>query len=619
MARQVDVKDFWPEWEIEKLIGSGSYGNVYRARKDVNGVSVYSAIKVISIPSNDSEVESMAAEGLSVGDSITYYKQLTEDIIKEVSFMESCKGDANIVTIEDYKVIEQDDKPHYDIYIRMELLTPLNTYLCDKTLTNKEIIKLGTDICNALSVCERKHIIHRDIKPENIFVNEFGDYKLGDFGIARSLESMTFGFSQKGTFNYMAPEVFNSSFYDSRADLYSLGIVLYKLLNHNRLPFLDTEKQLLSPSERRIAVERRLKGDKIPPIKGISPALSEIIVKACCYKPEDRYSTAEAMKRDLGAVELEPEVTATEGIQESTGQICNKRDIHIIFLLLAVMMFLLITIVGLGIYAFNDDYLSGRVTSTDDSVTVAAETEELLEQKYLEAINMFNNGNYGNASSKFYALKDYKNSRIYYRQAADYDKALRYELSRDYDKASELIRKCTLVPGSEDRADDFELLAKIYDSSRKGNFSDVITLFENMKAFSQLERRYYSNLCALESAIILTKDMHYSEAASDLAWAVNDRQWRSEKLGNCYVDKWDSEGPTEIGGRSFNSHSYEMYRNLGAGRCGMLYDFKADDFIDTTAYYELVVTERKENGHRIDYTLFMEPDGTLLDAYMSEN
>ena len=352
MARQVDVKDFWPEWEIEKLIGSGSYGNVYRARKDVNGVSVYSAIKVISIPSNDSEVESMAAEGLSVGDSITYYKQLTEDIIKEVSFMESCKGDANIVTIEDYKVIEQDDKPHYDICIRMELLTPLNTYLCDKTLTNKEIIKLGTDICNALSVCERKHIIHRDIKPENIFVNEFGDYKLGDFGIARSLESMTFGFSQKGTFNYMAPEVFNSSFYDFRADIYSLGVVLYRLLNRNRLPFLDSEKQLLSPEERRFAVERRLRGDEIPPIKGVSPELFAIIKKACSFRPEKRFGSAEEMKEALEKVTKDRKaVPVTEEFKTPSTEGKSVRNTWVKVLATVCILFLLADIV-LGVLIF---------------------------------------------------------------------------------------------------------------------------------------------------------------------------------------------------------------------------------------------------------------------------
>ena len=111
------------------------------------------------------------------------------------------------MSVEDYKVVEKKDEIGWDIYIRMELLTPFNSYVCDKTLSEQEVIKLGIDLCTALELCARRNIIHRDIKPENIFVNPFGDFKLGDFGIARKLENVTGGLSQKGTYNYMAPEI----------------------------------------------------------------------------------------------------------------------------------------------------------------------------------------------------------------------------------------------------------------------------------------------------------------------------------------------------------------------------------------------------------------------------
>ncbi len=143
------------------------------------------------------------------------------------------------------------------IYIRMELLTPFNNYVCNKNLSEKEVIKLGVDICTALELCVRRHIIHRDVKPENIFINQFGDFKLGDFGIARKLGNVTGGLSRKGTYNYMAPEIERSNQYDSTVDLYSLGLVLYRFMNRNRLPFLDTERQLLNPNERKGTFRRR--------------------------------------------------------------------------------------------------------------------------------------------------------------------------------------------------------------------------------------------------------------------------------------------------------------------------------------------------------------------------
>ena len=293
------LKQIWPEWEIEKQIGRGAYGVVYQAvRKEFDFVS-RSAIKVISIPSDASELESLELEGLDSEASRTYLREVVKDFISEVRVMESLKATSNVVSIEDYRAVEKTDALGWDIYIRMELLTPFTSYFRDRVITEEEVIRLGTDICGALEICEKRKIIHRDIKPENIFVNDFGTFKLGDFGIARKLENMTGGFSQKGTVNYMAPEVVRGTEYDARVDIYSLGIVLYRLLNKNRLPFLETEKQLLSPLERKNAIDRRMRGEALPPPCDASPAMAELILKACAFDPEQRFATAEEMKAAL--------------------------------------------------------------------------------------------------------------------------------------------------------------------------------------------------------------------------------------------------------------------------------------------------------------------------------
>ena len=214
-----DISSVWPEWQIEKQLGKGSFGVVYQAvRKDSN-VESHAAIKVVSIPSDSSEVDSLRSEGLDLNGTKTYFKGIVDDFVNEIQLMESMKGMQNIVSVEDYKVVEKTDVIGWDIYIRMELLTPFSTYSCDKVLTEADVIKLGIDICTALEVCSQRNIIHRDIKPENIFINDFGYYKLGDFGIARKLENMTGGLSQKGTYNYMAPEVANSKEYDARVEI----------------------------------------------------------------------------------------------------------------------------------------------------------------------------------------------------------------------------------------------------------------------------------------------------------------------------------------------------------------------------------------------------------------
>ena len=152
---------------------------------------------------------------------------------KEFSLMDKVKGNTNIVGYADHQVIEHTDDIGWDILIRMELLTPLGEYLEKHTMSEIEVIRLGIDICRALEVCERYSIIHRDIKLDNIFISEGGDYKLGDFGIARTMDKAQQASTQVGTKQYAAPEVIQGRKYTSNVDTYSLGMLMYRLLNNN--------------------------------------------------------------------------------------------------------------------------------------------------------------------------------------------------------------------------------------------------------------------------------------------------------------------------------------------------------------------------------------------------
>lgn len=147
-------------------------------------------------------------------DSATqYFREVVEELVKEFAMMERLKGNTNIVTYEDHKVVPHTDGMGWDILIRMELLTPLQDYMSNKNLQEVDVIKLGIDMQGFGNLSAIANIIHRDIKPENIFVSELGDYKLGDFGIARTAEKTTSGMSKKGTYTYMAPEVYRGEAY----------------------------------------------------------------------------------------------------------------------------------------------------------------------------------------------------------------------------------------------------------------------------------------------------------------------------------------------------------------------------------------------------------------------
>lgn len=296
------LENVWPEWQIVRQIGKGSFGVVYEAVRTDHSIESHAAIKVISIPQNESEIESLRSEGLSEDATRRYLQGVVDEFVDEIRLMESFKGIQNIVSVEDYKVVEKTDELGWNIYIRMELLTPFNSSIRDKTLSEMDVIRLGVDICSALELCARRNVIHRDIKPENIFVNQFGDFKLGDFGIARKLENVTGGLSRKGTYNYMAPEIERGRQYDATVDLYSLGLVLYRFMNRNRLPFLDTERQCLNPNERMAAIRRRMDGEPLPAPCDASPAMAQIILCACAPDPGRRFACASAMKTALTSV-----------------------------------------------------------------------------------------------------------------------------------------------------------------------------------------------------------------------------------------------------------------------------------------------------------------------------
>ena len=289
----------WQEWKITEKIGEGSYGKVYKAERTEQGHSFFSAIKVIPIPSNRSELTSVRAE-MNDEDAVRgYFKNIVDECIQEICTMEYFRGNSHIVSVEDFKVVEYLDEIGWDIYIRMEYLDSFLDYSAGRELMERDVIKIGIDLCKALEYCGQIRIIHRDIKPENIFVSRFGDFKLGDFGIARELEKSMGNMSKKGTFSYMAPEMYKGEPYDNGVDLYSLGIVLYKLMNKNRLPFVSLDKQLITYHDKETAFNRRMTGEELPPPADASRELSRIIVKACAFDTKLRYQDPELLRVDL--------------------------------------------------------------------------------------------------------------------------------------------------------------------------------------------------------------------------------------------------------------------------------------------------------------------------------
>ena len=290
----------WPDWKIVREIGSGSYGKVYEIHRQ-NGIYLErAALKVIRIPQNQADLEQLRMDGIQPEATEAYLERHVEEIRNEIGLMQRLIGHTNIVSYEDYLIRKRTPYVGWDILIRMELLTALPAWLSSHTMSEQEVIRLGLDISRALVVCHEAGIIHRDIKPQNIFLNERGDFKLGDFGVSRAMPGNGSVLSFKGTPSYMAPETFAMQSTDARSDLYSLALVLYRILNGGRVPFLDSTG--FTPAQQEAAQRRRLTGEPLPDPEQGSPMLCRVLSIALAANPEVRYQTAEQFHRALKAV-----------------------------------------------------------------------------------------------------------------------------------------------------------------------------------------------------------------------------------------------------------------------------------------------------------------------------
>ena len=293
------LKKIWSDWSIIEKLGEGSFGQVFRARKERFGVTQEAAIKVVRIPGDDAELNRVqSGYGLNEQELKEYFYPEVEKLKKEIVLMQELGEDSHIVRILDFEIIDAPDvSVGWYILIRMELLECLENYIKRADITVADVVAVGEDVLTSLEVCEERNIIHRDIKPANLFRSDKGVYKLGDFGIARDMRAGMGSLSHKGTENYMAPEVYLGKKYTSNIDIYALGILLYKLLNRNRLPFMNEEKLTAGSVER--AFQKRNTGEELPKPMEAPDTLYEIIKKMCAYNPNERFQTALEVKKAL--------------------------------------------------------------------------------------------------------------------------------------------------------------------------------------------------------------------------------------------------------------------------------------------------------------------------------
>lgn len=287
-----DLKSYEPffgEWYIERPIYENEIGGIYEIRKK-DSEDAPKALKVIRMPDPGLDPEGNYAEKLEV------------DYVAEIEMMQALKDHINVTAYEEYEVLSRGDEPGWDIVIRMEMVTPVPEYIRTNPFTIGDAVLLGCDVCSMLEFCHPHDIVHRNICPQNIFVSTDGVFKVGDFAIEDPNGNLLSTLTDIDAHCYMAPEVYYGEEPVPASDIYSLGLLLYGLLNNNRLPFMPAYPQQLAMSDTVLANEKRFHGEPIPAPENAGEALSAIILKACSPEIEDRYASVAEMKAALNEV-----------------------------------------------------------------------------------------------------------------------------------------------------------------------------------------------------------------------------------------------------------------------------------------------------------------------------
>ena len=545
----------WLDWEVVRKIGEGSFGGVYEIHRTLPGGRVEKcALKKLAVPRNDGEIQELISQSFSTESITAHYKNQMGELVNEYSLTQELSSCKNVVGCYDVRFIQHDDGIGWDIYIRMELLNPLRQALSAE-YQEATVLRLGLDMCNALLACQEHSIIHRDIKPENILVSDRGEFKLGDFGIAKVSERTGTG-TMTGTMGYMAPEVANRQHYGPQADIYSLGMVLYWMMNRRTLPFLPLPPSIPTGAQRQQAQDRRLSGEPLPPPIDGSEALRKIVLKACAFSPAERYRSAEEMQAALQScmstpaaprmqrqkpmappapiseptvidtpteLEREPAVHANaprqaQQIPEQQGrqQMAEKQTpekeapkkdappkkqkkpviYHVMVSLIAVA--LILACCGIGVVIFS--YAERRAE--------AAKTE----QAYQAALVLMEEGNYSDAADAFAALGDYGDSAAKEQEARQMQ-----ETVKNYQAGLALMEEGNY----SDAADAFAALGDYGDSAAK-----------EQEARQALELKEKED--AYQAAQTLMDKASYQEAAEafEVLGSYNDSEEKAKEARN---------------------------------------------------------------------------------------
>ena len=239
-------------------------------------------LKVISIPSSKTKLEALLLTGALENEDAAkaYFQQRAKELTEELDALNQLSRQEGFLCCEGYQVVSSEDGVGYEIYILNRYKRTLERYMSKHTLTQLDALNLGLDLCSALTACRRSGYLFVNLKPSNIYITDNGEYKISDLGLV-PLNTLKYAvLPEQYIGSYTAPEIEDAfAALNETLDVYAVGMILYMIYNGGNLP--------------------ENKNAELPAPVYADSALSEIILKACNTRMEDRWQDPAQMGQML--------------------------------------------------------------------------------------------------------------------------------------------------------------------------------------------------------------------------------------------------------------------------------------------------------------------------------
>ena len=273
------------DWRATRLIGSGKIGETYEIiRSNSFGATEQGVLKIIRVPAEETP-EAQQAQRVKL-----------EAVAQTLRAADTLAEHPNMLPWRDHAIRNAADGNGWEICLRADTAVPLEQYIRTHTYGERDVVHMLSGVCTLLSLCHSRGIVHGNIKPQNLFVSDNGYdgkpvLRLGDFGSAP--------LSADAAGDFASPEALCGDAPTPDSDLYSIGMVLYWMLNDKRVPFAPPSPAPMSAADLAIARDMRLRGDPMPVPAHGSKAIQSVIMKAVADRPEDRFRSADELRSAL--------------------------------------------------------------------------------------------------------------------------------------------------------------------------------------------------------------------------------------------------------------------------------------------------------------------------------